>query len=154
MNIISYFESKNQRDLIDKIARCDWSAAQYLVRLLSCGTFHAKLGGEGDLFLLLDGDELVSFATLTRQESISDERLFPWIGFVYTTPKYRGWCYARRILVHVEAVAWQKGYSRVYLSTDMVGFFERYGYQYLYNRVGFWSTDQRVLYKDLDEIDP
>ena len=150
MRIINYFESKNQAELINQIAACDWSAARFLVDLLNKGTFYETLGGWGELYLLMDGENLVSFATFTGQDSVRDESLTPWIGFVYTVPEYRGQRYAGRILTHAEAQAASRGYSKIYIATDHVGLYEKYGYSYQENRIDCWGSDQRVLYKNLE----
>ena len=68
MRIINYFESVNREQLTQKIAVCDWSAARFLAELLEKGTFHDTLGGWGDLYLLMDGENLVSFLTFTGQD--------------------------------------------------------------------------------------
>lgn len=149
MRIVNYFEYENQNDLLEQLKQCDWSAAKFLVELLTKGTFFEMLGGAGDLYLLLDGDQLVSFATLTMQDSIRDEGLFPWIGFVYTAPSYRGHRYAGLVLAHAQAVAAAKGHDRVYIASDHVGLYEKYGFVYMENRVDYWGSDQQVFYKNL-----
>lgn len=153
MKIINYFECENQQELIAKIAACDWSAARFLVKLLNTGTFHETLGGWGDLYLLMDGEKLVSFATMTGQDAARDEAITPWIGFVFTAPEYRGNHYAGRVLAHGEAAAASRGYSKIYIATDHVGLYEKYGYSYQENRIDCWGSDQRVLYKDLKGAD-
>ncbi len=151
MKITNFFESAEQTALIAKIADCDWSAAKFLVELLQKGTFRETLGGWGELYLLMDGDKLVSFATLTNQDAVRDERLYPWIGFVYTVPEYRGHRYAGRVLAYAEAVAANRGYGSVYIATDHVGLYEKYGYGYLENRIDCWGDDERVLVKALED---
>ena len=150
MRIINYFESSNQVALKEKIAECDWSAARFLVELLQKDTFYETLGGWGELYLLMDGENLVSFATFTGQDSIRDESLTPWIGFVYTSPAYRGHRYAGQVLSHAESVAVSRGYSKIHIATDHVGLYEKYGYTYQENRIDCWGSDQRVLYKNLE----
>ena len=150
MNVVNYFESQNRQALTEKIAKCDWSAARFLVELLQKETFHATLGGAGELYLLMDGENLVSFLTLTMQDSVRDEALFPWIGFVYTALQYRGHRYAGQLLAHAEAAAAAQGFSKVYIATDHVGLYEKYGYAYQENRMDCWGSDQRVLYKELN----
>jgi GNAT superfamily N-acetyltransferase len=150
MDIINYFESGRQTELVARIAACDWSAARFLVELLGKGTFHETLGGWGDLYLLMDGEKLVSFATLTGQDSVRDEGLTPWIGFVYTAPAYRGHRYAGHLLRHAEATAASRGFEKIYIATDHVGLYEKYGYTYQENRVDCWGSDQQVLYKNLE----
>ena len=149
VEIINYFDNEKQAELIAKIAVCDWSAARFLVELLQAGTFHETLGRWGDLYLLMDGKRIVSFATLTGQDSVRDESLTPWIGFVYTAPAYRGHRYAGHLLHHAEVVAADRGFERIYIATDHVGLYEKYGYAYQDNRVDCWGSDQQVLYKNL-----
>lgn len=149
MDIIHYFESDNKPALVEKLRSCDWSAARFLVELLEKGTFFDTLGGEGELLLLKDGENIVSFATLARQDSVRDESLYPWIGFVYTWPEYRGNRYAGQLIAHAEAMAARQGHKRVYIATDYVGLYEKYGYSYQENRIDCWGDDQRVLYKDI-----
>lgn len=149
MKIIDYFESDQQELLRDGIAKCDWSAAKFLARLLREGRFFETLGGWGHLFMLMQEDRLISFCTLTGQDSVRDELLTPWIGFVYTKPAYRGCRNAGRLLAHAEAVAAGRGFEKVYLGTDHIGLYEKYGYMYLENRIDCWEEDTRVLYKEL-----
>lgn len=150
MQIISYFESDNKEALEEKIAAADWGAAKFLVELLKKGTFFEMLGGEGDIYLLMDGEQIVSFATLTRQDAIRDETMYPWIGFVYTFKAYRGHRYSRQLMAHLESVAAAQGHNAVYVSTDHVGLYEKYGYTYLENRLDYWGEDSRILVKYLE----
>ncbi len=150
MEIVNYFESGNQAQLREKITACDWSAARFLVELLEKGTFNDMLGGWGYLFLLMDGEELVSFATMTGQDAVRDESITPWIGFVYTRPQYRGHRHAGKLLSHAENQAAELGYRKIYIGTEHVGLYEKYGYAYQENRIDYWGDDMRVLYKKLD----
>ena len=152
MKIINYFESKNKPELIKKIEKCDWSAAKFLVELLTKGTFDETLGGWGKLYLLMDGEKLVSFLTFTGLDAVRDESLTPWIGFVFTVPEYRGHRYAGLLLNHVEQEAAGMGYPKMYIATDHVGLYEKYGYTYWENRTDIWGDDMRVLYKDLEVV--
>lgn len=152
MDIINYFESENQPALMAKIAGCDWSAARFLTELLEKGTFNETLGGWGYLFILMDGENLVSFLTLTGQDAVRDEAITPWIGFVFTQPSYRGHRYAGRLLNHAESCAAKMGYAKVYIATDHAGLYEKYGYAYQENRIDCWGSDVRVLYKSLRTV--
>ena len=149
MHIINYFDAADQASLLQQIESCDWSAAKFLADLLKKGTFDDTLGGWGALYLLMDGEKLVSFATLAGQDAVRDEALTPWIGFVFTQPEYRGHHYAGRILAHAEAEAARCGYEKIYIGTDHINLYEKYGYRYQENRIDCWGNDQQVLYKDL-----
>ena len=75
MKIFDYFEQE-QPEWIGKIRVCDWSAAKFLADLLEQNKFHEMLGS-GSLFIMADGEKLVSFATLTQRDCIKDDYLFP-----------------------------------------------------------------------------
>ena len=152
MEIIHFFESDKQTQLVSQISACEWSAARFLVELLENGTFHEMLGGWGELYLLMDGENLASFATLSGQDSVRDEGMTPWIGFVYTVPEYRGHRYAGHLLSHACSVAADRGFEKVYIATDHVGLYEKYGFAYQENRIDYWGNDQQVLNKDVEVI--
>lgn len=151
MQIINYFEYDEKQVLIEKIEACDWGAAKFLATLLKEDRFFEMLGGEGDLFVLMDGQELVTFLTLTRQDVIRDESMFPWVGFVYTVPVYRGNRYSEKLMNHAEAVARKKGFKQVYVATDHIGLYEKYGYVYMEDRMGYWGEESRVLRKTMED---
>ncbi len=109
------------------------------------------LGGEGELFVMLDGENLVSFLTLTKQDVVIDESMYPWIGFVFTVPEFRGHRYSEKLMNHAEEVAKCKGFDKVYVATDHIGLYEKFGYEYLENRIGYWGDDNRVLCKNLKD---
>ncbi len=91
--------------------------------LLRDGRFETVLGTGGKLFLLCDGDELVSFVPLPHQDCIADIRPFPgW--FVFTAPEYRGHRYSEQIISHACEEARRQGHEKVYLATDHIGFYE------------------------------
>ena len=60
MEIIHYFERTDHAALIGNIKACDWRAAQFLAVLPEKDRFHKPLGGWGYLFMLMDGENLVS----------------------------------------------------------------------------------------------
>lgn len=97
MKIIEYFEDSRKEHWKKELAIADWRAAAYLLGLLeNTVKFNAYLGEGGRLFLLVDGEKIVSFATLSKKDCIPDESLFPWVGFVYTYPAYRGHRYSEQ----------------------------------------------------------
>ena len=90
-------------------------------------------GDSTEVYMLTDGDKLVSFATLAPQDEIDAPELTPWIGFVYTFPAYRGHRNSGKLIAHVCEVLKSAGTEKVYISTDEVGLYEKYGFT-------FWQT--------------
>lgn len=143
MEIIDFFQCAEPSHWFEEICRCEWRAARLLAHLLAQKEFHHALG-QGTLYLLTDGDKLVSFATLAERDCIKEPAYRPWIGFVHTAPAYRGQRCAGRLIDHAVQVAAVHGAEQVYICTDHVGLYEKYGFTYLENRVSIYGEDSRV----------
>lgn len=130
MRVINYFESDRTDHWLSEIKRGDWSAAEFLYELLSKGTFFEATGEDSKVLLLTDGDELISFCTYAKKDDIQPTDLSPWMGFVYTFPEHRGHRYIGLLMDEVERLAKTKGVSEVYISTDHVGLYEKYGCEF------------------------
>ena len=150
MKIIEYFSSDNKEHWKGKIALREWSAEKFLFKLLNdTQKFDELLGVGGKLFLLVDGENIVSFVTITRQDCVRDECMYPWLGFLYTYPDYRGNRHSEKLLMYAEEQAMSDNHPIVYLATDRIGLYEKYGYTYLETRKDYFNEDARIYYKKL-----
>ncbi len=147
MKIIDYFACENQAHWIAAIADNEWRAAKYLARKLANGEFHQEVG-DGTVYLLTEGDKLVSFLTLAERDCV-DVPYGPWIGFVHTAPAYRGHRHSGSLIDHACAVAREHRVQRVYLCTDHVGLYEKYGFTWLENRVNVYGEDSRIYVREV-----
>lgn len=147
MEIFDYFSNEHQI-WIDKIRSCDWRAAKFLADLLEHNKFHEMLG-EGNLFIMVDGEKLVSFCTLTQKDCIDDNSLLPWIGFVFTSPEYRGNRYSGELIEFACGEAKKSGYDKVYIATDHIGLYEKYGFKYRESRTDIYNEESRIYYRKL-----
>ena len=147
--MISYFESKEQKHWLDEIGKSDWSAGRFLHELLSQGTFFDTVGEGSELLLLTDGDNLVSFSTYAVRDEIASTEYSPWIGFVYTFPKYRGHRYVGRLFEVIESIAKEHDISDIYLSTDHIGLYEKYGFEYMTQMESIYGGMSRVYVKHI-----
>ena len=72
------------------------------------------------------------------------------MGFVYTFPEHRGHRYAGKLLEEIERIAGEEGIPEVYISTDHIGLYEKYGCvlkAQMYDRNG---APTRVYVKKID----
>lgn len=147
MKIFDYFDLKDTK-WIDKIRCCNWKAAGFLADLLLNNKFHQTLG-DGKLFIMTEGENIVSFCTLTQRDCIDDESLFLWVGFVFTSPEYRGKRYSGEIIEFACEEAKKQGYDKVYIATDHIGLYEKYGFTYLESRIDIYGEESRIYYKEI-----
>lgn len=148
MEIIDYFKSDKPGYWLSEIKKSDWQAAEILARFIEEKTFHDNLG-EGTLLLLTDSDKLVSFLTFAEKDCIDDERLSPWVGFVYTVPEYRGHRYVGRLISRCGEIAAEKEIPKIYVCTDHVGLYEKYGFSYIESRIDIYGGNSRVYFKPI-----
>lgn len=148
MEIIGYFSDSRQEHWLEEIKRCDWRAAALLASLLEEDKFFETLG-KGELYLLTDGDRLAAFATLAQRDCIEDDTLTPWVGFVYTYPQYRGHRFSGRLIEHCADAAREHGCDKLWICTDHVGLYEKYGFVYKENRIDCYGDDSRIYCMEL-----
>ena len=149
MEIIEYFSCQNNQEYLKQIEIYGWSAAKFLATLIKEERFEQTLGGWAKLFLLVDNDTLVSFVTFSAQDCIADPDMTPWLGFFHTAPEYRGNRYGKVLIDSVCELARNEGFKVVYIATDHVGLYEKYGFTYIENRIDIWGVDSRIYVKNI-----
>ena len=149
MKVINYFESERQPHWLKEIKRSDWSAGTFLSELISNGTFFETLGEESKVLLLTDGDELISFCSYAEKDDIQPTELTPWMGFVYTFPEHRGHRYVGKLFEEIERIAKEKGNPEVYISTNHIGLYEKYGCEFMAQMNDMNGTPSRVYVKKI-----
>lgn len=151
MQIIEYFTSDNPTHWLQEIERCEWGAGQFLAECLREHKLKRLIGETALLLLLVDGDRLLSFCTLSPVDDIQPTTLSPWVGFVYTFPAYRGHHYAGKLLEMAECLATVMGREAVYISTNHIGLYEKYGYEFFRMEQDIHGEPSRVYRKALTE---
>ena len=149
MEVINYFESDNQEYWKEQIKKCDWGAGQFLYDLLNCGTFEKAVGESSKLLLLTMNNKLVSFCTYAKKDDIQPTDLSPWIGFVYTYPDFRGNRYFGKLLSEAEKLAIKENVFSIYVSTNHIGLYEKYGFEFMCMMNDMEGEPSRVYIKKL-----
>ena len=130
MEVNNFFEIDNKEHWINEIERSDWRAGAFLGRLLRNDEFFDAVGKDSRILLLSEGDELISYCTFAEKDDIQPTDLTPWVGFVYTFPEHRGHRYAGLLFDEVERLAKEQQVTEVYLSTNHIGLYEKYGWEF------------------------
>ncbi|MBE5953894.1 MAG: GNAT family N-acetyltransferase [Lachnospiraceae bacterium] len=149
MEIIEFFSTDNKEYWLSKIKECDWGAGQYLEKLLREEKLKQLVGESTKVLMLVDGEKLVSFCTFAEKDDIQPTDLTPWIGWVYTFPDYRGKRYVGKLLGHAEALAEETGIKNIYISTNHIGLYEKYGYEFFQVMKDIEGQDSRVYVRRL-----
>ncbi len=149
MEIICFHDSDRQAHWLQEIKRSDWRPGALLHRLLSEDKFFEAVGKGSKVLMLIDGDELVSYCTYARWDDIQPTELTPWMGFIYTFPEHRSHRYAGVLMAEVERLAKAEGVAVVYISTNHVGLYEKYGWEFLTMMNDMEGIPSRVYVKNV-----
>lgn len=144
MEIVKYFSAKNKEHWLEQIGLSDWSAGKYLYELLQANKLKALCGESTEVFLLTDGERLLSFCTFAEKDDIADSALTPWIGFVYTFPQARGNRFMGKLFEHIRSLAKTQGIQKIYISTNEIGLYEKYSCVFYKMMKDIHNEDSRV----------
>ena len=149
LEVINFFENDRQEHWLEEIGKCDWSAGALLYKLLSTGTFFDAVGEGSKVLLLTAGNELISFCTYAAKDDIQPTELTPWMGFIYSFPDHRGHRYMRFLFEEVERLAKEDHHPEVYISTNHIGLYEKYGCEYRTQLKDMDGTPSRIYAKKI-----
>lgn len=157
MKIVNYFDYEHKDKILFTLESSGslWGAIPFLCKLLKEDSFHKTLG-KGHLLLLLDEDNLSDglpalqgFATLCEKDEVVAPELFPWLGFVFVFPECRGKRLSGLLIEHALNLTKELYPSAKYLyvSTDHIGLYERFGFDYFAETESVWGKKARLYRK-------
>lgn len=102
-------------------------------------------------YLLKCGEETFGCVGLITNDFISRMDLYPWLCALYVEEKHRGNDFGKLLVERCKTDALKMGFSSLYLCTDHVGYYERFGFEYI--GVGFhpWGDSSRIYEFHLKE---
>ena len=97
---------------------------------LECMEDYLSGNTEYGWYLCLDGDQIIGGLGVIQNDFHERKDLFPNVCAVYTESEYRKQGIAGKLLDLAVENLRSKGISPVYLVTDHIGFYERYGWEF------------------------
>lgn len=113
---------------------------------LACMDAYLANETEYGWYLCLDGDKIIGGMGVIRNDFHDRKDLAPNVCAVYTEEDYRCRGIAGHLLNMVVEDMRGKGISPLYLVTDHVGFYERYGWEFLCMVQGDGEPDMTRMY--------
>ena len=79
-------------------------------------------------YLLKDYNNNNIGSFLILEHELKDSNLSPWLACVIVNKKYRGQGYGNILLNHIKTTI-EENFSEIYLTTELVGFYEKIGFK-------------------------
>jgi GNAT superfamily N-acetyltransferase len=147
MSEYTYFTLREKPEL--KEAAAEWFQNKWGVpkeAYLECMTDYLENNTENGWYLCMQGDEIVGGLGVIDNDFHDRKDLTPNICAVYTEEEYRCQGIAGVLLNMAVENLKTKGITPVYLVTDHVGFYEKYGWEYLCSVQGDDEPEMTRMY--------
>ena len=86
-----------------------------------------------DVLGLIDNNILLGFISLFKYDGEERIDLTPWYATMYVKKEYRGKGYSKLLNKALLRKAKELGYDKVYLKTDLINYYEKFGAVYMEN---------------------
>ncbi|MBQ1367597.1 MAG: GNAT family N-acetyltransferase [Firmicutes bacterium] len=113
---------------------------------LECMNAYLDKETEYGWYLCMDGDQIIAGMGVIENDFHDRKDLTPNVCAVYTDEKNRGQGIAGKLLQMTVEDLRSKGITPVYLVTDHIGFYERYGWEFLCMVQGDDEPDMTRMY--------
>lgn len=151
MNIVSVRENHEYVQPAIKYFQEQWASEDTLMVYEDCIS-HA-ITSDNPLpqwYLLLKDTETVGCAGLITNDFISRMDLYPWLCAVFIEEAHRGNRYGKLLIERAKCDAKLSGFENLYLYTDLIGYYEKYGFSYIGDGYHPWGGKSRI-YKSSTE---
>lgn len=102
-------------------------------------------------YLGLLGEEIISSYALLTNDIISRQDLMPWLACLLVNEDKRGQGFAEQLLNHGLQQSKEKGFQKLYLSSDLVNFYEKKGWDYKCDGYNVFGDAFKIYEKDTEK---
>lgn len=128
-------------DLWEKLAEyadtCSWRAGKNLAKQLRINDFHDW----ERVFVALVDDCIAGYCTFAKTDCIPNVPYTPYIGYMFVGEPYRGNRLSEKLIDYALGYAKELGFQRVYLVSDHVNLYEKYGFKKIDEKPAPWNPD-------------
>lgn len=103
---------------------CSWIAGKHIVSMLRENRFSEWEA----FFIAIDNDNIIGYCSFLKEDYYPENRYFPWISSVFVDKSARGKRVSHKMIETVMAYAKENNFSKVYIPSNMNGFYEKCGF--------------------------
>ena len=111
--------------IINYSKSCSWVAGKHLADMME----NDSLTEWESVFAAISENKIIGFCTFLKTDYYPENRYSPWISSIFVDEAYRGCRISGKMIETVIAYAKKQGFSKVFIPSDMIGFYEKYGFE-------------------------
>lgn len=109
---------------IEFAENCSWTVSRHIAGMLRENRFSDWEA----FFIATDNDKIIGYCSFLKEDYYPENRYFPWISSVFVDESARGKRVSHKMIETVIAYAKEKNFLKVYIPSDMKGFYEKCGF--------------------------
>lgn len=148
MNIISVLDNPESMQKIFEYVFSKWGSEKTYNLYKDCIS-HCAVPFP-NWYLLIDEEKPIGCAGLISNDFISRIDLYPWLCALYIEREYRGKAYGSLLIERIKTDAKKLGFKNLYLCTDHIGYYEKYGFFYIGDGYHPWGESSRIYEAKLE----
>ncbi|MCI3919181.1 GNAT family N-acetyltransferase [Paenibacillus sp. TRM 82003] len=146
--MLEVYELKHKAEYFERAVQLFWSqwGTEQNYKFYHDCMFHSiNIGSElPSFYIALEKEVIIGTYALLRNDLISRQDLFPWLACLYVSPEQRGRKNGALLLKHALQETRIKGHDKLYLCTDLNGYYEKYGWSHLTNAYLFTGDETKI----------
>lgn len=93
--------------------------------------------------------KLTSFCVVSKKDGLTDNRISPFIAYVFVSEKYRGYRLSEKLLNIAENYLKEQQFKVAFIVSGEIGLYEKYGYKKLKNCTTIHGDIENLFEKHL-----
>ena len=144
MKLISVRENPEYKDVAIKYFQNSWQSVLPII-YEDCITHSINAKNPLPQWYLLKKDEaIIGCAGLITNDFISRGDLYPWVCALFIEEEHRGNAYGALLLEKAKNDTKKAGFDYLNLCTDHIGYYEKYGFNYIGQGYHPWGEESRI----------
>jgi len=131
--------------LTEYAENCSWIAGKHLAELLRGENFTEW----ESVFAALADETIVGFCTFLKTDYYPENRYSPWISSIFVDEAYRGNRISQKMIETAIEYARSCQFKRVYIPSDMIGFYEKFGFSKIGELRNYDGDLDNIYYRDI-----
>ena len=123
---------------------CSWKAGKVLANTMDSNAFQDW----ERVIIALDNGKICGYCTAAKTDCIPNVPYTPYIGFLFVDEAYRGNRLSQQIISYAMDYLKSVGFDKVYLVSDHVNLYEKYGFRVRDRKIAPWGSEEKIYMQE------